>query len=112
LGGFFIANPVLKPFLLYRLRLRYADEPAVSSAALKRKEGGGQQQQQNLATRQQQKLETIYILEPHELDNQRLSLVADKVSRWGLDQRWKSQRIKIHRLAYRFSIDFSIHTLA
>jgi hypothetical protein len=52
----------------------------VSSAALKRKEGGGQQQQQNLATRQQQKLETIYILEPHELDNQRLSLVADKVS--------------------------------
>jgi hypothetical protein len=78
--GFFIANPVLQPFLLYRLRLRYADEPAVSSAALKRKEGGGQQQP-NLATRQQQKLETIYILEPHELDNQRLSLVADKVSR-------------------------------
>ncbi len=24
--------------------------------------------------------------------------------------RWKSQRIKIHRLAYRFYIDFSIHT--
>ncbi len=68
-----------RPFSLYRLRLRYADEPAVSSAALKRKEGGGQHQQ-NLATRQQQKLETIYILEPHELDNQRLSLVADKVS--------------------------------
>jgi hypothetical protein len=71
----------LKPFSLFRLRLRYADEPAVSSAALKRKEGGGQQQQQNLATRQQQKMETIYILEPHELDNQRLSLVADKVSK-------------------------------
>ncbi len=80
LGEFFIANPVLKSFPLNRLRLRYADEPAVSSAALKRKEGGQQQQQQNLATRQQQKLETIYILEPHELDNQRLSLVADKVS--------------------------------
>jgi hypothetical protein len=28
------------------------------------------------------------------------------------DQRWVSQRIKIHRLAYRFSIDFEIHTLA
>ncbi len=26
--------------------------------------------------------------------------------------RQKSQRIKIHRLAYRFSIDFYIHTLA
>jgi hypothetical protein len=80
LSALFHAQDLLKPFPLYRLRLRYADEPAVSSAALKRKEGGGQQQQQNLATRQQQKLETIYILEPHELDNQRLSLVADKVS--------------------------------
>jgi hypothetical protein len=27
------------------------------------------------------------------------------------DQRWKSQRIKIHRLAYRFSLDFYIQTL-
>ncbi len=27
-------------------------------------------------------------------------------------QRWKSQRIKIHWLAYRFSTDFQIHTLA
>ncbi len=26
--------------------------------------------------------------------------------------RWKSQRIKIQGLAYRFSIDFKIHTLA
>jgi hypothetical protein len=26
--------------------------------------------------------------------------------------RWKSQRIKIQRLAHRFSIDFKIHTLA
>jgi hypothetical protein len=79
LSALLCAYDLLKQFSLYRLRLRYADEPAVSSAALKRKEGGGQQQQ-NLATRQQQKLETIYILEPHELDNQRLSLVADKVS--------------------------------
>ncbi len=28
------------------------------------------------------------------------------------DLRWKSQRKKIHRLAYRFSIDFKIHRLA
>jgi hypothetical protein len=27
-------------------------------------------------------------------------------------QRWKSQRKKIHRLAYRFSIDFKIYRLA
>jgi hypothetical protein len=26
--------------------------------------------------------------------------------------RWKSQRIKIHRLARRFYLDFLIHTLA
>jgi hypothetical protein len=27
-------------------------------------------------------------------------------------QRWKSQRKKIHRLAYRFSVDFKIYRLA
>ena len=59
-----------------RLRLRYEDEPAVSSSALKRKEAGGQ----NLATRQREKVETIYILETHELEEQRLRLIADKVS--------------------------------
>jgi hypothetical protein len=34
----------------------------------------------NLATRQQEKVETIYILERHELDLQRLKLIADKAS--------------------------------
>jgi hypothetical protein len=29
-----------------------------------------------------------------------------------LSQRWKSQRNKIHRLTYRFSIDFSLLGLA
>jgi hypothetical protein len=55
--------------------LRYEDEPAVSSTALKRKE----ERQENLATRQKEKVETIYILEPHELQEQRLRLLADKV---------------------------------
>jgi hypothetical protein len=64
------------------LRLRYEDEPAVSSTALKRKE-----ERQNLATRQKEKVETIYILEPHELAEQRLRLVADKVGVYKFDGR-------------------------
>ena len=62
-----------------RLRLRFDDEPITSQGALKRKktttEGGPDL---GLATREKDKVETIYILERHELPNQKLKLVSDR----------------------------------
>jgi hypothetical protein len=36
-------------------------------------------------------------------------LLRERERKRQANQGWKSQRIKIHRLSYRFSIDFKIH---
>ena len=72
-----------------RLRLRYEDEPIPTKAVLasmKRKnktvsfedEQDAQDGPRNLATKVDDKFETIYILEPHEISSQRLKLVSEK----------------------------------
>ena len=55
---------------------RYEDEPQVSENSMKR----NKENRTDLATRQKEKMETIYILEQHELEPQRLKLVADKAT--------------------------------
>ena len=70
-----------------RLRLRYEDEPVPTKAVLssmKRKRQPGEDEEdesdgpRNLATKVDDKFETIYILEPHEISGQRLKLVSEK----------------------------------
>ena len=46
--------------------------------ALKRKKSDGGGPNLGLATREKDKVETIYILERHELPNQKLKLVSDR----------------------------------
>ena len=69
-----------------RLRLRYEDEALPTQATLasmqrKRKaddRGLIDDGPRNLATKVDDKFETIYILEPHEIPSQRLKLVSEK----------------------------------
>ncbi len=64
---------------IMRLRLRFEDEPVASLSSLKRKyDDKDKEKKPNLATRVKDKVETIYILEKHELPSQRLQNVSDK----------------------------------
>merc|ERR1719273_2223416 len=61
---------------IMRLRLRFEDEPITSENKMKIKKDS--KKAANLSTRVQDKVETIYILEKHELPSQRLKLVSEK----------------------------------
>ena len=61
---------------IMRLRLRFEDEPITSENKMKIKKDS--KKAANLSTRIQDKVETIYILEKHELPSQRLKLVSEK----------------------------------
>ena len=61
-----------------RLRLRFEDEPMTSQSKLKIKKNKDDKKAADLATRTKDKIETIYILEEHEIPSQRLKLVSEK----------------------------------
>ena len=63
---------------IMRLRLRFEDEPLTSLNSMKIKKSKEEKAATDLATRQKEKVETIYILEKHELPSQRLKLISDK----------------------------------
>ena len=62
---------------IMRLRLRFDDEPITSENKMKIKKDK-KEKSADLATRVQDKVETIYILEKHEIPSQRLKLVSEK----------------------------------
>ncbi len=65
---------------IMRLRLRFEDEPLIAQSQLKIKKQKSESGNQapDLSTRVKEKVETIYILEKHELPSQRLKLISDK----------------------------------
>ncbi|CAB4054913.1 SHPRH [Lepeophtheirus salmonis] len=60
-----------------RLRLKYDDEPDLSSSAFKGKQSSSHPSA-DLSTREKDKFETIYIIEKHEIPSQKLKLVSEK----------------------------------
>lgn len=65
---------------IMRLRLRFEDEPVISQNKMKIKKSNNEEKNTapDLSTRVKEKVETIYILEKHELPSQRLKLISDK----------------------------------
>jgi len=80
-----------------RLRLRYDDEPLTNLADLRKNKEKG------LATRMEEKVETIYILEQHEIEAQRLKLVADKAVNHG------EMKKKLGKLLYLSNQQKGVH---
>ncbi len=63
---------------IMRLRLRFEDEPITSQGSLKRKKKDDGPDVTSAWLKSRDKIESVYILEEHELPAQRLKLVSEK----------------------------------